>query len=78
VVFIDDKNWPRSKFIMRIKRIDGHQWSAWIYVYPWRSLVPLTKTFKIVKRKNDDDIKILGGTIQFDGDVEDNFTTRKK
>jgi hypothetical protein len=28
VVFIDDKNWPRSKFIMRIKRIDGHQWSA--------------------------------------------------
>jgi hypothetical protein len=31
---------------------------------------PIRKTFKIVKGKNDDDIKILGGTIQFDGDVE--------
>jgi hypothetical protein len=30
-----------------------------------------SKTFKIVKGKNDDDIKILGGTIQFDGDVEE-------
>jgi hypothetical protein len=40
-------------------------------------LVPHPQTFKIVKGKNDDDIKILGGTIQFDGDVED-FQTRKK
>jgi hypothetical protein len=35
------------------------------------------KTFKIVKGKNDDDIKILGGTIQFDGDVEE-FEPRKE
>jgi hypothetical protein len=33
-------------------------------------LVPHPQNFKIVKGKNDDDIKILGGTIQFDGDVE--------
>jgi hypothetical protein len=39
---------------------------------------PIRKTFKIVKGKNDDDIKILGGTIQFDGDVEKDFQTRKK
>jgi hypothetical protein len=38
---------------------------------------PIRKTFKIVKGKNDDDIKILGGTIQFDGDVEKDFQTRK-
>jgi hypothetical protein len=36
---------------------------------PQKNLVPIRKTFKIVKGKNDDDIKILGGTIQFDGDV---------
>jgi hypothetical protein len=35
-----------------------------------------SKNFKIVKGKNDDDIKILGG-IQFDGDVEKDFQTRK-
>jgi hypothetical protein len=39
---------------------------------------PTDKTFKIVKGKNDDDIKILGGTIQFDGDVEQDFKERKK
>ena len=39
---------------------------------------PTNKTFKIVKGKNDDDIKILGGTIQFDGDVEQDFKERKK
>jgi hypothetical protein len=33
--------------------------------------------FKIIKGKNDDDIKILGGTIQFDGDVE-RFPNQKK
>jgi hypothetical protein len=38
-------------------------------------LVPHPQNFKI-KRKNDD-IKILGGTIQFDGDVEKDFQTRK-
>ncbi|MFB0909581.1 MAG: DUF5686 family protein, partial [Flavobacterium sp.] len=39
---------------------------------------PIRKTFKIVKGKNDDDINFLGGTIQFDGDVEKDFQTRKK
>jgi hypothetical protein len=39
-------------------------------------LVPHPQNFKIVKGKNDDDIKILGGTIQFDG-VEKDFQTRK-
>jgi hypothetical protein len=39
---------------------------------------PIRKTFKIVKGKNDDDIKILGGTVQFEGDVAKDFKTRKK
>ena len=35
-------------------------------------------TFKIVKGKNDEDIKILGGTIQFDADSDEDVGPRKK
>jgi hypothetical protein len=79
VIYIDDKNYAVSKAIMRIKGVmDISGVHEFTYIPEEDLWFPMTKTFKIVKGKNDDDIKILGGTIQFDGDVEDNFTTRKK
>jgi hypothetical protein len=79
VIYIDEKNYAVSKAIMRIKGLmDISGIHEFTYIPEQDLWFPLTKTFKIVKGKNDDDIKILGGTIQFDGDMEDNFTTRKK
>ena len=79
ILYIDQDNFAVSKAIMRIRGIldisSNHEFEYFTEKNLW---FPIHKTFKIVKGKNDDDIKILGGTIQFDGDMEKDFTTRKK
>jgi hypothetical protein len=54
---------------MRIKEFLTSVALMSLNIFLKRIWFPIRKTFKIVKGKNDDDIKILGGTIQFDGDV---------
>jgi hypothetical protein len=79
VLYIDQNNFAVSKAIMRIKGVlDISGIHEFEYIPQEEIWFPIRKTFKIVKGKNDDDIKILGGTVQFDGDVEKDFQTRKK
>jgi hypothetical protein len=78
LLYIDAENSAIAKAVMRIKGVlditGVHEFSYLIKPEIW---FPKSKHFKIVKGKNDDDIKILGGTIQFEGDTE-NFKSRKK
>lgn len=79
VLYIDQKNLAIAKAVMRIKGVlDISGIHEFKYIPEEQLWFPSEKTFKIVKGKNDDDIKILGGTIQFDGDVEKDFKARKK
>ncbi|MBF4486569.1 DUF5686 family protein [Flavobacterium sp. CSZ] len=79
VLYIDKENFAVAKAVMRIKGVlDISGIHEFDYVPSEKIWFQSNTTFKIVKGKNDDDIKILGGTIQFDGDVEDNFEPRKK
>jgi hypothetical protein len=79
VLFIDNKSFAIAKAIMRIRGVldisDTHEFEFLEKENLW---FPNGNTFKIVKGKNDDDIKILGGTIAFDGDVNEGFSRRKK
>ncbi|WP_366185314.1 DUF5686 family protein [Flavobacterium ovatum] len=79
VLYIDQNSYAIAKAVMRIKGVlDISGIHEFEYIPEEKIWFPYAKTFKIVKGKNDDDIKILGGTIQFDGDIEDNFETRNK
>lgn len=79
VVYIDQQNYAIAKAVMHIKGVlDISGTHEFEYIEAENIWFPSSKTFKIVKGKNDDDIKILGGTIQFDGDVEENFKPRKR
>ncbi|WP_026728364.1 DUF5686 family protein [Flavobacterium denitrificans] len=79
VLYIDQENFAVAKAVMRIKAVlDISGIHEFEYVPEEKIWFQSNTTFKIVKGKNDDDIKILGGTIQFDGDVEDNYERRKK
>ena len=79
VLYIDQKSYAVAKAIMRIKGVlDISGTHEFKYIPEEELWFPISKTFKIVKGKNDDDIKILGGTIQFDGDYDADFGTRKK
>ncbi|WP_348813143.1 DUF5686 family protein [Flavobacterium maritimum] len=79
VLYVDQESFAIAKAVMRIKGVlDISGIHDFRYIPEEKIWFPSTKTFKIVKGKNDDDIKILGGTIQFEGDVEKNFKPRKK
>ncbi|MEN2402151.1 DUF5686 family protein [Flavobacterium sp. MC2016-06] len=79
VLYIDQENYGVAKAVMRVKGVlDISGIHEFEYIQSQKIWFQSNTTFKIVKGKNDDDIKILGGTIQFDGDVEDNFEPRKK
>ena len=79
VLYIDQNTYGIAKAIMRIKGvldISGiHDFNFLTQEKVW---FPSSKSFKIVKGNNDDDLKLLGGTIQFEGDTEKDFKPRKK
>ena len=79
VLYIDQNSFAISKAIMRIKGVlDISGIHEFQYIPQENVWFPIRKTFKIIKGKNDDDIKILGGTIQFNGDDDKNTNLRKK
>jgi hypothetical protein len=79
VLYIDQENYAIAKAVMRIKGVlDISGIHEFQYIPEEKIWFPTNKIFKIIKGKNDDDLKILGGTIQFDGDVEKDFKPRKK
>ncbi|HLF51702.1 DUF5686 and carboxypeptidase-like regulatory domain-containing protein [Flavobacterium sp.] len=78
ILYIDQNNFAIAKAVSRIKGVLDITGIHEFTYFPKEDLwFPTTKNFKIVKGKNDDDIKILGGTIQFEADTED-FKSRKK
>ncbi|WP_291123453.1 DUF5686 family protein, partial [Flavobacterium sp. UBA6046] len=79
VIYIDQNNYAIAKAVMRIKGVlDISGIHEFQYIPKENLWFPIQKTFKIVKGKNDDDIKILGGTIQFEGDLEEDSKPHKK
>ncbi|OJX51063.1 MAG: hypothetical protein BGO88_07690 [Flavobacterium sp. 38-13] len=79
IVYIDKENYAIAKAIMRIRGVlDISATHEFEYLEGMDIWFPTQKEFKIVKGKNDDDIRILGGTIKFEGDLDNNNTHRKK
>ncbi|TRX01251.1 DUF5686 family protein [Flavobacterium gawalongense] len=79
VLYIDQNNFAVARAVMRIKGVlDISGIHDFKYIPNDDLWLPSDNTFKIVKGKNDDDIKILGGTVQFDGDIKKDFKRRKK
>lgn len=79
VLYIDQENFAVAKAVMRIKGVlDISGIHEFEYVPSEKLWFQSNTTFKIVKGKNDEDIKILGGTIQFDADAEEDYEPRKK
>jgi hypothetical protein len=79
ILYIDTLNYAIAKAVMRIKGLlDISATHEFEYLSKENLWFPITKSFKIVKGNNDDDINFLGGTIEFEGDVEKNFKKREK
>lgn len=71
VLYIDSENYAVAKAIMRIKGVlDISGTHEFNYLPEQKLWFPVNKNFKIVKGKNDDDIRILGETLKFDSDEE--------
>lgn len=71
VLYIDAENFAVNKAIMRIKGLlDISGTHEFEYIADEKIWFPVHKIFKIVKGKNNYDIKILGETLPFDADDE--------
>lgn len=79
VLYIDNNTFAIAKAVMRIKGVldisGTHEFS---FIEKEQIWFPSSKIFKIVKGNNDDDLKLLGGTIQFEGNTDKDFKPRKK
>ena len=79
LLFIDIQNFAIARAIMRVKNVLD---ITGIHDFEYNDLhkiwFPKSKTFKVVKGKNSDDIKLFGGTIQFDADELKNEKPRQK
>ncbi len=68
VLYIDSENFAIAKAEMRIKGLLDIRGTHHFEYFPEQQLWFATgRTFKIAKGNNDEDIRILGGTIKFDG-----------
>jgi hypothetical protein len=74
ILYIDTQNYAVAKAVMRIKNlIDVSATHDYIFFPEEQLWFPNARTFKIVKGNNDENIKILGGQIQFQGDDFEDF-----
>ncbi len=79
VLYIDKSNYGIAKAIMRVRGVlDITGIHEFTYLPKEKIWFPANKSFKIVKGNNDDDIKLLGGSIQFQGNADKDFKPRKK
>jgi len=78
VLYIDSENYAVAKAVMRIKTmLDVSATHEFAYIPEKDLWFPTVKEFKIVKGKNDEDIKILGETFKFDA-PDSKASKRKK
>ncbi len=79
VLYVDKSNYGIAKAIMRVRGVlDITGIHEFNYLPKEKIWFPSNKSFKIVKGNNDDDVKLLGGSIQFEGNTDKNFKSRKK
>lgn len=79
VLYIDAQNFAIAKAITRIRSVlDISAFHNFFYNETEKLWIPSTKEFRIVKGKNNDDIKFLGGTIHFEGDYVELGSNREK
>jgi hypothetical protein len=79
LLYVDAENYAIAKAIMRIRGVlDISATHDFKYLPEEKIWFPSDKEFKIVKGKNDDDIKILGETFQFDATDDNILANRKK
>ncbi|AWA28992.1 hypothetical protein HYN48_02200 [Flavobacterium magnum] len=72
LLYIDCENYAVAKAVMRLKTVlDVTATHEFEYLPDEKIWFPTNKEFKIVKGRNDEDIKILGETFQFDADGTD-------
>lgn len=77
LLYIDSENYAVAKAVMRLKTVlDVTATHEFEYIPEENIWFPVSKEFKIIKGKNDEDIKILGETFKFDAD--DSNKQRKK
>ncbi len=79
VLYIDQLNFGIAKAVMRIKGVlDISGTDEFVYHSKEGIWFPIQKTFRIVKGKNKEDIKILGESITFSSDEENASNLQKK
>ena len=79
LLYVDIQNFGIAKAVMRVQNVlDISATHEYEYIKNEDLWFPKNKIFKIVKGKNDEDIKILGGTIQFDSDISKTDKPREK
>ena len=79
VLYIDSENFGLAKAIIRIRGIlDITSIHDFDYLPNENLWFPIMNEFKVVKGQNDDPLKILGGTIYFDGEYEQMGLKKKK
>jgi hypothetical protein len=79
ILYIDQNSYAITKAIMRIRGILDISGIHEYDYFPTEDIwFPKHKSFQIIKGKNDDDFKFFGGTIQFDGDLKQDLSPRKK
>ena len=78
VLYVDAENFAINKAIMRIKGLLDISGTHEFEYFPEEKLwFPTQKLFKIVKGKNNYDIRILGETLAFDSGENDNNSRKK-
>ncbi|WP_026978493.1 DUF5686 family protein [Flavobacterium tegetincola] len=79
VLYIDAENYAVAKAVLRVKSIidisANHEYTYFPAENIW---FPNGRTFKIIKGKNDENLKILGGQIQFEGDNYTDFQNSRE
>ncbi len=79
LLFVDSENFAVAKAIMRVKNvIDISGIHEYEYQEEEKLWFPKSQTFMIKKGKNSEDIKLFGGTFQFDSDLDDDNKIREK
>jgi hypothetical protein len=79
VLYIDPSDFAVAKAVMRIRGVlDISGIDEFVYNPDEKLWFPIQKTFKIVKGKNNEDIKILGELITFGSEEKNNITPQKK
>ncbi|WP_235935417.1 DUF5686 family protein [Flavobacterium ichthyis] len=78
ILYIDSENFSIAKAVTRIRGVmDIAATHYFKFLSNEKIWFPSEKEFRVVKGKNEEDIKILGGTIKFEGDYNAKRTREK-